>query len=107
MREIEDILEKASALAEQAKSTCVYEAYYLAGRELEQYPELQVQVDAFRKERYLAYEAIGEPISFAELAYLEEKEAALCVHPAAVRYLKAETAWCRLLQELQETLSIL
>ncbi|MBQ8815807.1 MAG: YlbF family regulator [Lachnospiraceae bacterium] len=104
MREVETILEETSVLVDKIKSTVIYTEYQSALEDLQRQPELKALADAFREEKYLAYIALKEPVSFADFDSLEEKRMELASYPEIERYLKAELALCRVLQEVQSKL---
>lgn len=101
MKEVVSILEKTSLLIDAIKQSDIYCEYEAALKELQKSPELKARADAFREENYLAYYAIKEPVSFADFDSLEEKRAELAMCPQIDRYLKAELALCRIIQEIQ------
>ena len=104
MREVETILEETSVLIDRIKNTQIYTEYQSALEDLRRQPELKALADTFREEKYLAYTALKEPVSFVCFDSLEEKRLKLAVHPEIERYLKAELALCRILQEVQNRL---
>ncbi len=104
MKEITEILNETSVLVNTIKGTSIYAEFRSALEELQKYPELKAQADAFREENYLAYHALKGPVSFADFNSLEEKRAELAKYPQIDRYLKAEVALCRVLQEVQSRL---
>lgn len=104
MREVETILEETSVLVDKIKGTAIYTEYQSALEDLQRQPELKALADAFRKEKYLAYIALKEPVSFADFDELEEKRMELASYPQIERYLKAELALCRVLQAVQSRL---
>jgi len=106
MREVEAILEETSVFIDKLKNTGIYEEYRCAAEELRKVPELKALADAFRKERYRAYDALQEPVSFAAFADLEAKRLELDAYPEIKRYLQAEVALCRVLQEIQNRLTL-
>ena len=106
MREIETILEETSVLINKIKGTQIYMEYQSALEDLRRHPELKTMADAFRKEKYLAYIALKEPVSFADFEHLEEERLKLTVHPEIERYFKAELALCRVVQEVQDRLAL-
>ncbi len=104
MREVETILEETSVLIDRIKSTQIYTEYQCALEDLQRHPELKALADAFREEKYLAYTALKEPVSFVCFDSLEEKRLRLAAYPEIERYLQAELALCRVLQEVQNRL---
>lgn len=102
MKEVTAILEEASKLTELLKHSAIYEEFKRAYMDLERYPELKAMSDEFRKENYLAYTSLEEDISFADVDILEEKRFHLAKYPQIDRYLKAELALCRIMQEVQD-----
>lgn len=101
MKEVMSILEKTSLLIDTIKQSDIYLEYEAALRELKKSPELKARADAFREENYLAYHAIKDPVSFADFDSLEEERTELAACPQIERYLKAELALCRIIQEIQ------
>ncbi len=104
MREITAIMEETSALINTIKSTSIYKEFQSALEDLQRYPELKEMTDAFRRENYLVYQAIKGPVSFADVESLEEKRLELVEYPQIDRYLKAELALCRVLQDIQSSI---
>ena len=104
MREVTLIMEETSVLISTIKSTSIYTEFQSALEDLQRYPELKAKADEFREENYLAYHAIKDPISFADFDSLEEKRTELARYPQIDRYLKAELALCRVLQDIQTRL---
>lgn len=102
MKEVTSILEEASKVTELIKESTIYEEFKKSSRELERYPELKERADEFRKANYLAYTSLEKDVSFAEVDILEEKRAHLAKYPQIDRYLKAELALCRILQEVED-----
>ncbi len=104
MREVETILEETSVLINRLKSTHSYIEYQRAREDLQRHPEQKAMADAFCREVYLAYDTLKEPVSFVEFDDLERKRLKLAAYPEIERYLKAELALCRMLQEIQDKL---
>ncbi|MBO5346779.1 MAG: YlbF family regulator [Lachnospiraceae bacterium] len=105
MREVTEILNETNVLINTIKGTSVYTEFRSALEDLQKYPELKAQADAFRAENYLAYHALKGPVSFADFNSLEDKRTELAKYPQIDRYLKAEVALCRVLQEVQGRLT--
>ena len=104
MKEVTAILNETTVLINTIKGTSIYTEYQSALEDLQRYPELKARADAFRAENYLAYHALKEPISFADFDSLEDKRTELIKYPQIDRYLQAEVALCRVLQEVQNRL---
>jgi cell fate (sporulation/competence/biofilm development) regulator YlbF (YheA/YmcA/DUF963 family) len=105
MKEIELVLEETSGLVDFIKSTSIYTEFQSALKDLQKYPELKTLADEFRAQNYLAYHSLTGQVSFADFDSLEEKRAELSKYPQIERYLNAELALCRLLQEVQSHLT--
>lgn len=101
MQEVTRIIEETSVLIDIIKNTSIFTEYQSALEDLKRYPELKAKADEFRMENYQAYQAIRNPISFADFDNLEEKRIELVKYPQVDRYLTAELALCRVLQEVQ------
>lgn len=104
MKEWEVILAETNAFADKLKSTTVFKEYQSAAEALQKSPEWKALADRFREERYLAYDSLKEPVGFTALEELEEKGLELAKYPEIARYLRAETAICRVLQRIQDVL---
>ncbi len=104
MKEFTAIMEETFVLINTIKNTSVYKEYQSSLEDLQRYPELKEITDAFRKENYLTYREIKSPVSFADVESLEEKRLELVKHPQIDRYLKAELALCRVLQDIQNSI---
>ena len=105
MKEVALILEETSVLINKIKSTSIYTEFQSALEELKKYPELKTLADEFRTQNYLAYHSLTEQVSFADFDSLEEKRSELSKYPQIERYLNAELALCRMLQEVQSRLT--
>ena len=101
MKETTLIMNETSVLIDTIKNTSIYTEFQSALEDLKRYPELKEKADEFRRENYRAHSALKEPISFADFESLEEKRLELAAFPQVDRYLKAELALCRILQEIQ------
>ena len=101
MKEVTVILEETSVLINTIKSTSIYTEFQSALEDLQKYPELKAIADEFREANYQAYNSLKDQISFADFDNLEEKRIELAKYPQIDRYLKAEVALCRVLQEVQ------
>lgn len=53
----------------------------------------------------MTYHSLKEQVSFADFADLEEKRVELADYPQIERYLNAEVALCRVLQEVESRLT--
>ena len=105
MKEIALILEATDTLANTIKSTSIYMEFQSALQDLQKYPELKAMADEFRRQNYLAYHSLKEQISFADFGDFEEKRMELACYPQIERYLNAEVALCRMLQEVESHLT--
>ena len=105
MKEVELVLEETSVLINTIKSTSIYTEFQSALEDLKSYPELKALADEFRTQNYLAYHSLTGQVSFADFEILEEKRAELSGYPQIERYLNAELALCRMLQEVESYLT--
>lgn len=101
MKELTAILDETTSLIHTIKSTSIYAEYRSSLEELQRYPEWKALADEFRKKNYLAYHSLKDHISFADFDSLEERRMEMEKYPQIDRYLKAEVALCRVLQEVQ------
>lgn len=99
MREIELIREKTTSLIEAIRSSSVYIEYHSALEDIQKHPELKELADSYRIDRYRAFHA-ESPTGFEIFDDLEEKRDELAEYPQIDRFLKAELALCRVLQEV-------
>lgn len=104
MKEWEAILAETNVFADKLKSTEVFKEYRSAAEALQKRPEWKALADHFREERYRVYDSFKEPTGFTALEELEEKHEKLAMYPEIERYLRAETAVCRVLQRIQDVL---
>ena len=105
MKEVALILEATSDLVNTIKSTSIYIEFQSALEDLQRYPELKALADEFRAQKFLAYHSLKEQVSFADFQELEEKRVELACYPQIERYLNAEVALCRALQEVESRLT--
>lgn len=105
MKETALILEATNTLVNIIKNTSVYTEFQSALEDLQKYPELKTLADEFRTQKFLAYHSLKEQISFADFPDFEEKRLELAGYPQIERYLNAEVALCRLLQEVESCLT--
>ena len=105
MKEVALILETPSVLVDTIKSTSMYTEFQSALEDLRRYPELKALADEFRAQKFLAYHSLKGQVSFADFADLEEKRVELADYPQIERYLNAEVALCRVLQEVESHLT--
>lgn len=99
MREMELIREKTTSLIETIRSSSVYIEYHSALADLQEHPDLKALADAYRIDKYHAYHA-ESPTGFEIFDALEEKREELAEYPQIDRFLKAELALCRVIQEV-------
>lgn len=99
MREIELIREKTTSLIETIRSSSVYREYQSALADLQEHPNLKVLADEYRINKYHVYHAESLE-DFAIFDKLEEKREELAEYPQIDRFLKAELALCRVIQEV-------
>ena len=102
MKEVALILETTSVLVDTIKGTSIYTEFQSALEDLRKYPELKALADEFRAQKFLAYHSLKGQVSFADL---EEKRVELADYPQIERYLNAEVALCRVLQEVESHLT--
>ena len=105
MKELTAILDETNALIHTMKGTSIYKEYRSSLEELQKYPELKALADDFRKKKYLAYHSLKDRVSFADFDSLEERRMEIETYPQIDRYLKAEVALCRVLQEVQSRIA--
>ena len=105
MKEVALILETTSVLVDTIKSTSIYTEFQSALEDLRRYPELKALADEFRTQKFLAYHSLKGQGSFADFEDFEEKRVELAAYPQIERYLKAEVALCRVLQEVESRLT--
>lgn len=105
MKEIALILEATSALVDTIKGTSIYIEFQSALEDLQKCPELKTLADEFRAQKFLTYHSLKEQVSFADFYDLEEKRMELACYPQIERYLNAEVALCRVLQEVESCLT--
>lgn len=105
MKEVTLILEETSVLINTIKSTSIYTEFQSALEDLQKYPELKALADEFRTQNYLTYHSLKGHVSFADVEDLEEKRIELAKYPQIDRYLDAELALCRVLQEVESRLT--
>lgn len=105
MKEVALIMEATAALVDTIKSTSIYIEFQSALEDLQRYPELKAMTDEFRAHKFLTYHSLKEEVSFADFNDLEEKRAELARYPQIERYLNAEVALCRVLQEVESRLT--
>ena len=101
MKELTAILDETNLLIHAIKDTSIYKEYRSSLEELQKHPEWKALADDFREQNYLAYHSLKGHISFADFGSLEEKRMELETYPLIDRYLRAEVALCRTLQEVQ------
>lgn len=108
MKDVALIFDKASELAVAIRETDVYKEYRLALEDLKKHPDLKKQADEFRLQNYEAYCDLEEPVSFADFNSLdlEERRMELAQIPQIDRFLKAELALCRVLQEVESRVAV-
>ena len=104
MREVASISEKTSDLIYAIKNSSVYKEYHSALEELNMFPDLKALADDFRKAKYKAYHSESS-ISFQVFDKLEEEREKLAGYPQIDRFLKAELALGRILQEVQNRIT--
>lgn len=105
MNEVEIVWDETSALANVIRNTSIYQEFQKALEELKEHPQLKARTDEFRTRNYLAYNSLKEPASFVEFGELEANLMELIQYPQIERYLKAELALCRMLQEVENQLT--
>lgn len=105
MKEAALIKEATSVLVDTIRGTSVYMEFQGALEELKKYPELKAMTDEFRKQNFLAYDSLRQQTSFADFDILEERRIELSGYPQIERYLNAEVALCRMLQEVESQLT--
>lgn len=104
MREVASISKKTSDLIHAIKKSSVYNEYHSALEELNMFPDLKALTDEFRKAKFRAYHS-ETSISFKVFDELEEKRDELAEYPQIDRFLKAELALGRTLQEIQNKIT--
>lgn len=104
MREVASILEKTSDLINTIKNSSIYTEYHSALEDLNMFPDLKAMADEFRKAKFEAYHS-ETPIRFTVFDELEEKREKLAEYPQIDRFLKAELALGRILQEVQSQIT--
>ena len=104
MREAALILDKTFELINEIKGSSIYKEYHEALDELNTFPNLKDLADDYRKAKFEAYHA-QNIINIKLLDELEEKREMLEKYPQIDRFLQAELALGRVLQEVQSRIT--
>ena len=104
MREAASILDKTFDLITEIKGSAIYKEYHEALADLNTFPNLKELTDDYRKAKFEAYHS-QNPISIELLDELEEKREMLAKYVQIDRFLQAELALGRVLQEVQRRIT--
>ena len=104
MRAAASILDKTIDLITEIKASAIYKEYHEALAELNTFPNLKDLADDYSKAQFETYHA-QNPISIKLLDELEEKREMLAKYSQTDRFLKAELALGRILQEVQSRIT--
>ena len=98
-----EIREETTRLVEVIRNSTVYAEYSAAKEELKKYPVLQAKVDEYRTRNFrLQQDAKADIFDGAEA--LQQTYVGIIEDPVAYRFLRAESAFCRVMQQINYTL---
>lgn len=94
-----EVAEATKQLTDAVLNSHEYKEYCLTKDQLHQHEELEKTVFEFRRKNYLIQNSKSVDL-FQEADQLEEEFYRIRTNPLVERYLKAETALCRLIQNI-------
>lgn len=95
-----EIYNETREFVQKIKKTDTYNRYIAVLKELENNPELQAQVDDYRMKNYEMQMSVPEDRIMEETEKFERQYEWLRANPLADRFLAAELAFCRMMQEV-------
>lgn len=100
-----DVMEAARKLAGIIRETDVYKEYLYQREELKRQPELYVQVNEYRQKNFdIQTESDGTEL-FDRMEAFEREYREFRENPAVDEFLRAELAFCRMMQEMNVLLT--
>lgn len=99
------LMEKAVAgsidkLIAAVKQTDVYATYSFQVKKIQKYPDLMEQINAYREENFLLQSNYEGDELYDKMEEFNAKYEQFLENPVASDYLSAETALCRMMQEI-------
>lgn len=101
MNQIEAALD---GLMEAVRSSGEYIRYQQIRERVHRFPELEEQINGFRRRNYLLQNSQGAVDLYEETSRMEQEYREFRKNPMVGEYLEAETALCRVVQQINWTL---
>lgn len=87
---------------DQVKASETYKVYETQKRNLKQNPELKQKVDEYREQEYIFQQRSSGDEIFEESDQHVRKMEEICENPGVREFLKAEVAYCRMVQKIED-----
>ena len=100
-----EVMEAAKRLAGIIRETDVYQTYLHYREELKKQPELYAQVNEYRQKNFDLQNETNSEELFDKLEVFEWEDRSLRENPAVDDFLRAELAFCRMMQEMNVLLT--
>lgn len=100
-----EVMEAAKRLAGIIRETDVYQTYLYYREELKKQPELYAQVNEYRQKNFDLQNETNSEELFDKLEVFEWENRSLRENPAVDDFLRAELAFCRMMQEMNVLLT--
>ncbi len=102
---MDKIHEAVQALAEAVKESPLYTDYITQRENLEQYPELKAKVYNFRRLNFEIQNNTHENDLLEKIDQIEAEYGDFLEEPLVQKFLDAELAFCRLMQEISKNVT--
>lgn len=100
-----DVMEAAKRLAGIIRETDIYQEYLSNREELKRQPELYAQVNEYRQKNFDLQNESDSAELFEKLEAFEQEYREFRENPAVDNFLRAELAFCRMMQEMNVLLT--
>ena len=92
-------------LVSQLKDTSQYREYLREKEKIKAHPELKAQIDDYRKMIYEVQNLTDEKAIYDKMGQFEREYAQFGEEPMVNDFLEAELALCRLIQDIEESIT--
>lgn len=95
-----DVNESVDALVVTIRETVVYQNYIREKERVQQHPQLKAQIDEYRKQNFELQNMTQDDELFDRIEQFQNKYEDFLANPLVADFLKAELAFCRMMQDI-------
>lgn len=95
-----DVYEAVDELVAVIKDTTIYQNYVREKERVKKHPQLKAQIDEYREQNFKLQSMAQDDELFDKIEQLQKKYEEFLENPLVADFLKAELAFCRLIQEV-------